>query len=259
MKRAALAIALALAAPAAAAEACFAPLAPGIVSGADGYLSVTLEDGREVRIGGIVPATTTSVGEDLPSLDLAALAGRRVAVRAMADAPQADRYGRIIGDIVLEDTGPGLLDGWLREGLALVDPTGMSEACLEVLFTAERAAEMEQRGFWARPDGVRSAANPALSSEAGAFALVSGLVKSVGETRSTVYLNFGEDYDSDFTVLVRRSDARGWDSELADLAGTQIRVRGVLEAWNGGLIRLEHPRQVERLRADRALRGLRSP
>ncbi len=230
-----------------------------MVASSDGYASVTLEDGREVRLAGIVPAAATGGADPLPGLDLAALAGAKVGVRAVAGGGEGDRYGRITGDIVPEDTGASLLERVLREGLALVDATDMSEACLEVLFTAERAAEQARRGFWARPDGVRSAADPRLADAAGAYALVSGTVRSVGETRGAVYLNFGESYQTDFTALVRRSDAKSWDSELAALAGVRVRVRGVLEAWNGGLIRLEHPRQVERLNAARAPRSSSVP
>ena len=70
---------------------------------------------------------------------------------------------------------------------------------------------------------------------------------NVGETKRTIYLNFGEDYRTDFTALIRRSDAAGWGDGLKDLAGVSVRIRGVMEAWNGGLIRIEHPGQIERL------------
>ena len=35
----------------------------------------------------------------------------------------------------------------------------------------------------------------------------------------------------------------------AALEGARVRIRGVLEAWNGGLIKVEHPAQIERLDA----------
>lgn len=73
---------------------------------------------------------------------------------------------------------------------------------------------------------------------------------SVGKTRSNTYLNFGPDWSLDFTVMIPVSDQRSWgpDSFQPDaLEGHRIRVRGYLEEWNGALIRVRRPAQIERL------------
>ncbi|MEO1102363.1 MAG: thermonuclease family protein, partial [Pseudomonadota bacterium] len=175
-----------------------------------------------------------------------ALVGIAVSVRQSTAAPGQDRYGRLVGDLVRKDTGESVIDHLLAQGLALVDPAVMSSGCLDALFALERKAEADGRGLWGRAAPVRSASEADLVDAAGGYTLVEGVVKSIGETRGAIYLNFGETYRTDFTVLIRRRDGKDWVNDLLGLEGQKVRVRGVLEAWNGGLIRLEHPSQIER-------------
>ncbi len=186
----------------------------------------------------MVLADVVTVGDTAPALPQPA---------TLRSADQQDRYGRIVGDLWLGagDTLSSMSLELLRSGLALVDPAVMPMTCLEAAFDAEREAEAEARGLWSDPP-LASATNPRLDAEAGAYRLVEGRIISTGETQRTIYLNFGRDYRTDFTVLVAKSDAKGWDVDLQALEGRRVRVRGVVEAWNGAMIRVEHPGQIER-------------
>jgi micrococcal nuclease len=207
---------------------------------------VALDDGRTVRLADVrapePEAMTAALGE---------LVGRRVAVSATA---RPDRWGRTVGDIAplpagdghRKDTSGGFRADAVARGLALVDPVDISQPCLAELFGVERTAEASRQGIW-RTSLVVPAAADGLPQQAGRYVLVDGVVASVGETRQTLYLNFGDNWRTDFTALMRRRDASDWGLVAADLAGRRVRVRGVLEAWNGGLIRIEHPAQVELL------------
>ncbi len=229
---AALALALLLAGPAAADLACtLLPAGESDLAGIDDTLTATLADGRRVRLADVAAA------EGAPDLT------GPVAVLS-ADVP--DRYGRVVGDLVLKDTGESARMELIKNGLAFVDPAVMSGACLQALFAAERSAEAARRGVWA-DHPVISAESPALAEATGRMVIVDGTVKTIGETRQTIYLNFGERYRTDFTVIVRKRDARGWGDALGALKGRRVRVRGLLEAWNGGLIRVEHPAQIDAL------------
>ncbi|MEM8664318.1 MAG: thermonuclease family protein [Pseudomonadota bacterium] len=242
------ALAVAVTRSAAAAD-CFAPAEAGRVAGHDGFASLRLENGPEVRLADIVPAfvgTAAPLRDGTIDAALGALIGEEVTVRRSVNAPQSDRYGRVVGDLVRKDTAASVVHELLRQGLALVDPAVMSETCLDALFAQERQAERAGRGFW-QSGAVRDAGDPELADAAGSYTLVEGVVKSIGETRGAIYLNFGETYRTDFTAIVRRRDAKDWIGGLMGLKGRKVRLRGVLEAWNGALIRLEHPRQVERL------------
>ena len=247
MPRARLALALlALGGPAPLAAApCLEAVGEAEVTGSDAYATLRLGDGRAVRLADIVPAGGSAAPDAIGRL--AGLAGQAVEVRRSGDATEGgDRYGRIVGDVAPKATGDSLSQQLLREGLALVDPAVMSDECLDALFAAEREAERARRGLW-DDTPVLGSADPGLASAAGRYVLVEGVVRTIGETRETIYLNFGSDYRNDFTALIRREDANGWADTLLAFEGRNVRIRGVLEAWNGGLIRVEHLRQIELL------------
>lgn len=132
----------------------------------------------------------------------------------------------------------------VREGLAFIDPAVMPGACDAELWTIERAAERRGRGLWARLPAFE-ATDGTLGERRGTVAFVTGTVLSVGQTRRTIYLNFGDDRRTDFTVMVAREQEEAL--RPASLEGATVRVRGVLDEWNGGLIRVEHIGQIERL------------
>ena len=80
------------------------------------------------------------------------------------------------------------------------------------------------------------------------FQIVEGTVVAVARRRNWTYLNFGPDYRLDFTIAVRAGDRqafKGSDMVLGALAGRRLRVRGWIESWNGPLIKVSHPEQIE--------------
>ena len=121
----------------------------------------------------------------------------------------------------------------------------MPERCDADLREQERRAERDRLGLWERVR-IFDATQPGLEAHAGTRVFVAGTVASVGRTKRTTYLNFGAEYRTDFTAMMDNSAVADWEMDLETLEGVPVRVRGVLEAWNGGLIRIEHPAQLER-------------
>lgn len=113
------------------------------------------------------------------------------------------------------------------------------------LLAAEQDAEQAKRGVWAEP------AYAVLSPEQaerhrGEFRLVEGIVQHVAEVRGRYYLNFGEDWKTDFTLLIERGDAKRFDAAwLQALEGKTVRARGWLFRMNGPAMELTHPEQLE--------------
>ena len=80
--------------------------------------------------------------------------------------------------------------------------------------------------------------------------MVEGTVLDSAEVRGRTYLNFGEDWRSDFTVTISPKDKRRFREESFDLLalkGRRIRVRGWLHQRNGPMIDVTHPEQIELL------------
>jgi hypothetical protein len=110
----------------------------------------------------------------------------------------------------------------------------------------ERAARGAGAGIWA---DRRFAVRPAdqLEGTVGSFQIVRGRVVRVAPTKRYVYLNFGADWRSDFTLRVAGQLARSLKKaglDLEALAGREVEVRGYVLEAGGPLIELSHREQI---------------
>lgn len=208
-----------------------------------------------VRLADVAAPAVTGAGDASAATTPADALRLPVAVRVHPVGDARDRYGD--RRVHLEVDGAGWLQARLvAEGLAVVRPSPAGSACVADLLAIEAEARRRGRGIWETGAiGPWSATDAALAARAGRYALVEGRVVSHGRSRRVAYLNFGEDWSRDFTVLVRKTDLETWPEAARDLerfVGRRVRARGTLEAWNGALIRAEHPAQIEILarRAD---------
>ena len=191
---------------------------------------------------------------DLVPLDTTAQpAAPARALRFHDMAGRPDRWNRRQGLLVNARDGSWLALDDVRRGRAGVLPARLSPDCLAPLLAAENTARHASRGAWAR-HRVQKASDPdAIARLAGRFSLVEGRVLSVGETRSTLYLNFGYRWRDDFTVTISASSREEFAAaglDVAALEGAAIRVRGIVQTRDGPLIKVSHPAQIERLDKD---------
>ena len=86
-----------------------------------------------------------------------------------------------------------------------------------------------------------------LSHRIGERQLIEGRVRRVSDNDRYVYLNFGSDWRTDFTIRLDRKmiDTAGFD--ISRLAGTRLRARGVLQESRGPLMDIMHLQQIELL------------
>jgi micrococcal nuclease len=209
-----------------------------------------LEDDRMVRLAGIrLPAAADAqAAPDLPARAQAALAGlvEGGAVRLAPTDPGRDRHGRLVAQVWRQD-GLWLQGALLEQGLVQVQTRPG-----EVALAAEMAAREDQArraglGLWAhRRFGARPAHQ--VRSLVGSFQIVQGRVVRVAPTERYLYLNFGADWRSDFTLRVARASARSFRDagiDLEQLAGHEVEVRGFVLEAGGPLIELSHPEQMQ--------------
>jgi endonuclease YncB( thermonuclease family) len=159
---------------------------------------------------------------------------------------RVDRYGRALAHLHGDD-GLWIQGEMLRLGMARVytfrDNTALAGQMLEL----ERQARAAGRGIWSHPFyAVRR--HDRLKKDIGSFQLVEGRVRRVAQVRGNTYLNFGEDWRTDFTVFVDSRDRRRMEKaghDLHALEGQVIRVRGWVKSYNGPSIRVDHWEQIE--------------
>ena len=223
--------------------------ATGRIARVPDAVTLGLGDGTLVRLADLgLPADRAAEAALLERL--ARLVGAET--RLHRSHPEPDRYGRVHAQVVLSGTGVWLQADLLARGLAFVAPDAMSDRCVGRLLEIESRARADGIGPGSGALPAMAAGDPALADRLGTFVTVEGTVVSVGGSHGNVYVNFGEDWSKDFTVIASRRDIKRWpqaEQNLDRLQGRRVRVRGYVERWNGPLIRIEHPAQVE-IRAD---------
>lgn len=215
------------------------PAGTAIVAAVRDGRTLTLADGREIRLAGIeAPPDGTALR--------ALTAGRNLRLERIGD----DRYGRVIAFAAAGDGLELLQIALVRAGQARVAARVGAKGCAEFLFQAERAARAERLGLWADPNfaPLRSQNLTMLATLLGQFALVEGQVLSVRESGATIYVNFGRRWTRDFAVTIPKREARNFAAagvEPRMLERRRIRVRGIVERRRGPIIDVTVPEQIE--------------
>ncbi len=111
---------------------------------ADGR-TLTLTDGREVRLAGIEVSNDGENGVAARTALEQLVTGRDV--RLLRMGPETDRYGRFTGGIAAADGQPIQLE-LLAKGHALVAGRAAGTGCGDAFRTAERAARSAGLGVW---------------------------------------------------------------------------------------------------------------
>lgn len=215
--------------------------------------TVVLQDGREVRLVGL-QAPKLALGrrnfEDWPKaadsrLALLALVGDKD-VRLSYGGRRQDRYGRLLAHLHLAD-GRWVQGAMITQGMARVYSFPDNRACVRELLRLETRARATQTAIWSDPYySVRTAEAPQqLLTFVDSFQLVEGTVQRAALVRGRLYLNFGADWRTDFTVTVAPSNARQFSQDMEAYRGARVRVRGWIKSYNGPEIVVTHPEQIE--------------
>lgn len=244
VSRLAFLLAILAAAPQAAAEECVPGAERATISEVVNAATLRFANGGAIRLAGIfVPS---EAGDGAHAVLSAMAAGKEVALGNRSAKP--DRYARVSAHVFAEG-GRWLQGELLQRGLAMVLTLRDDRACAGALLAAEQVGRKAGAGIWANPDfAIGRAEDPSLLGRRNLYQIVEGRVLSVGKTQTTVYLDFGRNWGTDFTVTVSVPDAALFESEglpPRDLEGRRVRVRGWLVEANGPMIRVDHPEQIE--------------
>ena len=178
---------------------------------------------------------------------------RERTIRLYYGGERRDRYDRALAQVYLVGKD-GDADLWVQEemirlGMARVYTWPDTFQDSVRLYAAEYEARAAGRGIWGHDDyAIRSPAPDALAQDVDSFQIVEGIITSSADIRGRVYLNFGANYKTDFTVAIAKKDRKRFKKaglDLTDLDGARVRVRGWIELMNGPMIWLDHPERIE--------------
>lgn len=158
-----------------------------------------------------------------------------------------DRYARVLAQ-VSDDKGVWLQGELLRAGLARVWTPSAAPDRLDEMLKLEQEARLAKRGLWSDAFFVVLDADAIDRRHLDRLQIVEGRIKAVATVRNVTYLNFGEDWRSDFTVEMSTEVRRAFVKAKLDpksLQGKLVRVRGWPIWRNGPAIEVKFPAQIE--------------
>ena len=228
-------------------------LVKAVVDGDTVVLESAVMGANQVRLVGIQAPKLPLGRRNFPTWPLAAESKKALENLALGrtvtlsfGGGDKDRHGRLLAHLTRPD-GTWVQGEMLKKGMARVYSFADNRTRVAAMLALEAEARAARRGIWGlRFYAVRTPRE--LFSWIGTFQLVEGKVLKAARVKGRVYLNFGDDWKTDFTVTlgapVRRMFRKAGPDPLS-LEGKRIRVRGWLKRYNGPMIEATHPEQIE--------------
>jgi micrococcal nuclease len=159
-----------------------------------------------------------------------------------------NRMGHKLGHIITDPDDGYWLQGFLiANGFARVQSMLSHPEMQSEMIALEDMARDQKIGIWADPAfAVKNVDN---AHEAfNSFGIVEGKIHSVAARNNVIYLNFGPDWKTDFTIALDTSLRREFTKKQQDplqWSGKNVRVRGWIENYNGPHIKLDAVHNLE--------------
>lgn len=223
-------------------------------------LTVLLDDGRIIRLAGIDVPNAGGSEFDVLARDILRdlLGGRRVTLHQTRkkDTGRINRMGHHIAHITRSSDEVWAQGVLLSLGLARVKTTKRTPEMAAQMLALEATARAGGVGLWVDQAYMILSADE-MGDPAGQFVIAEGQIKSVSLKKNRIYMNFGGNWRSDFTVSIAPEDKRAFSKAQANpmsWGGQNVRVRGILKSINGPYIEIDHPEAIELLENKAALK-----
>jgi len=171
--------------------------------------------------------------------------GRQVSLRL--GTTERDRNGRTLAHVIRDD-GLWVQGEMLRLGMARMYTFPDNRRLGTEMRAKEKEARDGRRGIWSDDYyAVRAADSPKLLRDSGTFQIVTGRVTGAEQVKDRIYLNFGADFRSDFTVSIAKRDWPAFAKSGLDpltLKDAEIEARGWVALRGGPAIEVTHPEQI---------------
>lgn len=219
-------------------------------------LTVQLNDGRLIRLSGLEypDLTVHEAGEFSVTAikilkDMLLEKAVNIYQTKKPDRGRLNRMGHHIAHLERVSDQVWIQGMMVKLGLARVRTTQRNPEMAEELYAFEDKAREAGLGVW--ENEAFEILNPEETPEhIDSFQIVEGRIESAALKNNRIYLNFGKDWRSDFTVSIAPRDKRAFSRAGLDplgWGGQHVRVRGWLESYNGAYMEINHPQAIQLL------------
>ncbi|MBU6235294.1 MAG: thermonuclease family protein [Alphaproteobacteria bacterium] len=157
-----------------------------------------------------------------------------------------NRLGQILAQVERDD-GLWLQGALIYSGLATVMTSPSNPESASRMYQVEADARKRKAGLW--DDARWAVLTPEKATDfVNEYRIVEGRVFSTAMKNNVFYINFSRDWRTDFTVTISSDKRLTFAREginLMGLNGKTIRVRGWVRNFNGPMIEITHPEQIE--------------
>ncbi|MBI5416733.1 thermonuclease family protein [Candidatus Poribacteria bacterium] len=167
-------------------------------------------------------------------------------VRLEYDSMLKDKYGRTLAYVFVDNIMVN--KELIRRGYALVYTFLPNNKYYKELADAEKEARFSKSGLW-----TEAALKPIQDSEAekyiGQLHTIAGIVYGFYEGENVILLNFSQDYKTDFTIVIYKSNLVLFKDVGIDVLtyyiNKKIKTFGWIKKQNGPQIIVDNPAQIE--------------
>jgi micrococcal nuclease len=173
------------------------------------------------------------------------------AVTLFTGGQKMDRHGRHLAHLQTSN-GIWLQGRLLASGMARVYSFPDNRSLIPEMLKLETKARTSNLGIWSHPF-YKTRTPIETAALIGRYEVVEGKILHTASIKKRIYLNFGEDWRTDFTVSIEKKSQKLFDAtefNLLNLEGKTIRVRGWIKEWNGPSMKITHPEQIEIIEID---------
>lgn len=166
----------------------------------------------------------------------------------MAKKGRLNRMKHELGHIVTKKDPVWIQGLLLTHGLSRVQIAPNAPEMVNQLLEIEQEARKEKRGIWEEKSEYLILTPETANEAMGEFALVEGTVKKTASVRNNVYLNFGDNWKNDFTIMISpalRKELAHRGIDPLGMANKPLRIRGWVREYNGPMIELENAEHLE--------------
>ncbi len=160
-----------------------------------------------------------------------------------------NRQGLQRTHVIREEGNVWVQDFLISNGLSWAFSTIDSQKSMPTLKKLEYVARKNDMGFWGAH--LYRVKNPReIKDYINSYQIVEGYVLNVTKRRKSIYINFGNNWRTDFTIVFRKDSQKPFIKkykkfDLANLKNLRVKIRGWIEESNGPMIELTHPEQMD--------------
>lgn len=167
-------------------------------------------------------------------------------VRIEFDVQRTDKYGRLLGYCFVDKNGVFVNGELIRQGYAVLYTYPPNVKYVDLLVRLQKQARKNKRGLWGAYEVVDSDEAYKYINQ---IRTVKGKVLSTYQSSQSVFLNFGRDYRTDFTIVIFDNVLKSFYDRGIDpvsfYRGKIVEVTGRIREYNGPEIIVNSPYQIK--------------